>query len=239
VLIQLEKITKEYRRGGREKVAALHDIDLVVEAGEMVALMGPSGSGTSTLLNIIGCLDVATKGRYLLDGVDVAHLSKRRLAKLRGRQIGFVFQSFTLIPDVTVGRNVELPLVYARSRRVRRQRANAALSQVGLEGHQDDMPVELFTAQQEKVVIARALINDPPILLDDEPTNDLDAESTNEIMALLTDLSAAGRTVIFCTHEAEVAARAHRVVQLQDGTVVSDHPTGSAPKRRPTHLRAV
>jgi putative ABC transport system ATP-binding protein len=238
-VIQLEQVTKDYRNLGRKTVPALHGVDLTITDGEMVALMGPSGSGTSTLMNIIGCLDLPTQGRYLLDGTDVGRLSKRRLGKIRGRKIGFVFQSFDLISDVTVSRNVELPLVYAKARRSRRESARIALEQVGLAGHHGDMPVELFAAQRQKVFIARALINDPPILLDDEPTRDLDAESAGEIMALLTELNKTGRTIVFSTHEPEIAERAHRVVQLNEGLVVSDHPTAHSPQRKPPHLRAV
>jgi len=236
-VIELEAVSKAYRTGGRVNVPALHEVNLTINDGEMVALMGPSGSGTSTLMNVLSCLDLPTEGRYRLDGTDVGRLSKRRLAKLRGRSIGFVFQSFDLIPDITVARNVELPMIYTRAR-VRRARARRALERVGLAGHEQDMPIELFEAQRQKVLIARALINDPAILLDDEPTGDLDADSSRQILELLGELNAAGRTVVFATHREETAAQAHRVVRLSEGRVVSDVRTGKRPGAPPT-LRAV
>jgi putative ABC transport system ATP-binding protein len=234
--MQLEAVTKAYRNRDREMVPALHGVDLTIEDGEMVAIMGPSGSGTSTLLNILSCLDVPSSGRYRLDGTDVGRLSRRRLAKLRGRKIGFVFQSFELIPSATVQRNVELPMIYTRTR-VRRRRALLALEHVGLAGHQNDMPIELFEAQRQRALIARALINDPPILLDDEPTGELDIPSAKEIMELFTELNRAGRTIVYATHREETAAYAHRVVRLRDGLIVEDRRTNGGP--RPPTLRAV
>ncbi|MDT7676292.1 MAG: putative transport system ATP-binding protein [Pseudonocardiales bacterium] len=235
-MIELEEVSKAYRTGGRVTVPALHEVNLSIADGEMVALMGESGSGTSTLMNILSCLDMPTAGHYRLDGTDVGRLSKRRLTKLRGRTVGFVFQSFDLIPDVTVLRNVELPMIYTRAR-VRRARARRALERVGLTGHEKDMPIELFEAQRQKVLIARALINDPSVLLDDEPTGDLDADSSLEIMELFTELNGAGRTVVFATHREETAAYASRIVELSDGRVVSDRKTGR--RRPPPTLRAV
>jgi putative ABC transport system ATP-binding protein len=244
-MIKLEQVSKAYRTTGRDRVHALHGIDLTVTEGEMVAVMGPSGAGTSTLMNILSCLDLPTEGRYLLDGADVSRMSKRRLAKLRGRKIGFVFQSFDLISDVTVQRNVELPLIYTRAR-VRRQRARLALDRVGLRGHYDEMPIELFAAQRQKAVIARALINEPAILLDDEPTSDLDSDSASQIMELFTELNDAGCTIIYATHEEDAAAYASRVVRMRGGHIVSDRantarrrPRSEPPRSEPPRLRAV
>jgi putative ABC transport system ATP-binding protein len=227
-MIQLEDVTKVYRVGKRE-VRALYGVNLTIEDGELVAIMGPSGSGTSTLMNIVGCLDTPTSGRYLLDGTDVSRLSDSRLAKIRNRKIGFVFQSFNLVPRTSAIRNVELPLVYAGVR----SRRNPArlLEQVGLSGCQEHLPHELSGAQQHRVAIARALINDPAILLVDEPTGDLDAATSAEILKLLGDLSRAGRTVVIITHEEEVARFVNRVVRLCDGRIGSDQVqrTGTAP----------
>ena len=234
-MIELKAVGKTYRTADRAEVTALCDVDLTVEDGEMVAVMGASGAGSSTLMNILSCLDVPSDGHYRLDGADIGRLSKRRLAKLRGEKIGFVFQSFDLISDVTVLRNVELPMIYKRAGK-RRASARQALEQVGLAGHEKDMPVELFEAQRRKVLIARALINNPSILLDDEPTGDLDEASGLEIMELFTELNRAGRTVVFATHREETAAQAHRIVRLCEGRVVSDQETG---RRPPPTLRAL
>jgi putative ABC transport system ATP-binding protein len=239
-MIRLEKVSKVYRTTDHDTIAALQGIDLTVEPGEMVAVTGPSGSGTSTLMNVLSCLDLPSDGRYLLDGADVARLSKRALAKIRGRKIGFVFQSFKLIPNSNVQHNVELPLLYTRAK-VRRQRARVALDRVGLRGHYDDNPVELFAAQQQKAVIARALINDPAILLDDEPTGDLDADSARQVMELFVELNEAGCTVIYSTHDEDTAAYAKRVVRLRAGRVVSDQANRARrrPRHNPPQLRAV
>jgi putative ABC transport system ATP-binding protein len=239
-VIRLEKVSKVYRTTDRDTIEALQSVDLTVEAGEMVAVTGPSGSGTSTLMNVLSCLDLPTDGRYLLDGADVARLSKRALGKIRGRKIGFVFQSFKLIPNSNVQHNVELPLLYTRAK-VRRQRARVALDRVGLRGHYDDNPVELFAAQQQKAVIARALINDPTILLDDEPTGDLDADSARQIMELFVELNEAGCTVIYSTHDEDTVAYAKRVVRLRAGRVVSDQENRARrrPRHNPPQLRAV
>jgi putative ABC transport system ATP-binding protein len=237
-VIELEEVGKAHRTGGRVTAPALHEVNLSIADGEMVALLGEPGSGTSTLMNILSCLDVPDEGHYRLDGTDVGRLSKRRLRKLRGRTVGFVFQSFDLTPDVTVQRNVELPIIYTRAR-VRRARARRALERVGLAGHGTDMPIELFEAQRQKVLIARALINDPSVLLDDEPTGDLDADSGAEVMELLAELSAEGRTVVFATHREETAAHATRIVRLREGRVVSDGGTDGPPHRPPPALRAM
>jgi putative ABC transport system ATP-binding protein len=219
-MIELEAITKAYRMG-KVRVDVLHGIDLTIDDGEFVAIMGPSGSGKTTLMNILGCLDAPTSGRYLLDGIDVSRLSDNRLARIRSHKIGFVFQSFNLVPRTNALRNVELPLVYA-GERARHKAARLALEQVGLADRQKHMPNELSGGQQQRVAIARALINDPALLLADEPTGNLDSASTREILKLLGALNDAGRTVVIITHEEEVAQFAKRVVRLRDGRVVSD-----------------
>jgi putative ABC transport system ATP-binding protein len=219
-VIQLEGVTKAYQMG-KQKIEVLHGIDLAIDDGEMVAIMGPSGSGKTTLMNILGCLDVPTSGRYLLDGTDVSRLSERRLAKLRSRKIGFVFQSFNLVARTSAVRNVELPLVYAGVRS-RRNPARQALEQVGLGDRQKHLPSELSGGQQQRVAIARALINDPAILLADEPTGNLDTTSSIEIMKLLGELNDAGRAVVIITHEQEIARYAKRVMRMRDGRIVSD-----------------
>ena len=219
-MIELEAITKAYRMG-KVQVDVLYGIDLTIDDGELVAIMGPSGSGKTTLMNILGCLDAPTSGRYLLDGVDVSRLSDNRLARIRSHKIGFVFQSFNLVPRTNALRNVELPLVYAGAR-ARHKAARVALEQVGLADRQKHMPNELSGGQQQRVAIARALINDPALLLADEPTGNLDSSSTREILKLLGALNDAGRTVVIITHEEEVAQFAKRVVRLRDGRVVSD-----------------
>ncbi len=219
-MIQLKSITKTYQMG-KVQVPVLHGLDLVIHDGEMVAIMGPSGSGKSTLMNILGCLDIPTSGRYLLDGSDVSRLSSNQLAKVRSRKIGFVFQSFNLIPRTTAMRNVELPLIYSGIRD-RRRSARLALEQVGLGERQKHMPNELSGGQQQRVAIARALINDPAVLLADEPTGNLDTISSREIMKLLGELNDAGCTVVIITHDEEVAGFANRVVRLRDGLIVND-----------------
>jgi putative ABC transport system ATP-binding protein len=219
-MIQLEGITKSFQMGAG-KVEILHGIDLSIETGEMVAIMGPSGSGKSTLMNIVGCLDSPSTGRYLLDGTDVGSLSKSQLAKARGQKIGFVFQSFNLIPRTDAMRNVELPLVYNGVRR-RRAKAQAALERVGLGTRLRHVPSELSGGQKQRVAIARALINDPAIILADEPTGALDAKSTTEIMELLAELNDSGCTIVVITHEDEVAEYCTRRVLLRDGLLMGD-----------------
>jgi putative ABC transport system ATP-binding protein len=219
-MIQLEDLTKVYRMG-KVEVRALYGVDLTIDDGELVAIMGPSGSGKTTLMNILGCLDIPTSGRYLLDGTDVSRLSDNQLAKIRSRKIGFVFQSFNLVPRTSAVRNVELPLVYAGVR-VRRNPARLALEQVGLGDRQKHMPNELSGGQQQRVAIARALINDPALLLADEPTGNLDTVASAEILKVLGGLNDAGRTVVIITHEEEVTRFAKRVVRLRDGYIVSD-----------------
>jgi putative ABC transport system ATP-binding protein len=220
-MIELDGVTKIYGNG-EVKVQALGPVDLLVEEGDFVAIMGPSGSGKSTMMNILGCLDVPTTGRYTLDGIDVSKLRDNKLASIRNTRIGFVFQSFNLIPRTSALRNVELPLVYAGVKAHRRERALAALERVGLGERAGHMPHELSGGQQQRVAVARALVTDPAIILADEPTGNLDTTSTVEIMRLLVELNDAGRTVALITHEPEVAEFAKRVVELRDGAIVRD-----------------
>jgi len=220
-VIRLEAVTKTYRMG-KVEVEALRGIDLVVEAGDFVAIMGASGSGKSTLMNIIGCLDVPTSGRYFLDGTDVAKLDDDQLAVIRNRKIGFVFQSFNLIPRTTALHNVEMPLIYAGTPN-RRPRALEALEAVGLGNRAGHQPTELSGGQQQRAAIARALVTNPAILLADEPTGNLDSASSVEIMKLLAQLNQEqGRTIVLITHERDIAAFAGRIVELRDGLIQSD-----------------
>nr|WP_153745775.1 ABC transporter ATP-binding protein [Microbacterium sp. SYP-A9085] len=213
---------KTYRTGDIE-VAALRGIDLEVEAGEYLAIMGPSGSGKSSLMNILGCLDVLTGGAYRLAGEDVEHLGEPALARVRNRQIGFVFQQFHLLPSLSALRNVELPMLYGRIERAeRRERATAALRSVGLGDRLNHRPGELSGGQQQRAAVARALAADPTIILADEPTGNLDSVSTDEVLELFDRLHADGRTIVLITHERDVAARASRIVTMRDGQVVSD-----------------
>ena len=220
-MITLEGITKVYRTGEVE-VAALKGISLHIPEGEFVAIMGPSGSGKSTLMNLIGCLDQPTAGRYILDGYDVSALTDDQLAWIRNRKIGFVFQSYNLIPRASAVHNVEMPLIYAGDNLQRRERAMAALESVGLLERAGHLPSELSGGQQQRVAVARALVTDPAILLADEPTGNLDSESSLEIMRLLRDLNQQGRTIVLITHEPDIAAFAQRVVRVRDGVIVSD-----------------
>ncbi|HZQ79109.1 MAG TPA: ABC transporter ATP-binding protein [Acidimicrobiia bacterium] len=229
-VIDLHSVSKTYGNGKIE-VTALHSVDLTVERGEFLAIMGPSGSGKSTMMNIIGCLDVPTRGRFSLDGVDVRTLDEAALAQVRLRKIGFVFQSFNLIPRTSALANVELPLIYQCVKpKERRQRALAALDAVGLGDRADHLPSELSGGQQQRAAVARALVSDPALLLADEPTGNLDSASTAEVMALFAKLHAEGHTVVLITHEDEVASYASRVVRLRDGRVQSDERrTGPGP----------
>ncbi len=220
-MIELEEVTKVYRMGSVQ-VHALKGVSLRVAEGEFIAIMGASGSGKSTLMNIIGCLDLPTAGRYLLDGVDVRRLNDNQLALIRNRKIGFVFQSFNLIPRSTAIHNVEMPLIYAGLTAGRRQRAMAALDAVGLAGWAKHQPSELSGGQQQRVAVARALVTEPAILLADEPTGNLDTGSSVEILKLMVELNDQGRTIVLITHENDIAAFAKRVVRLRDGLVVED-----------------
>ena len=220
-MIELEDITKVYRMGS-VAVHALKGVSLRVTTGEFVAIMGASGSGKTTLMNIIGCLDLPTTGRYLLDGVDVRRLNDNQLAAIRNLKIGFVFQSFNLIPRSTAVHNVEMPLIYAGVNSNRRQLAMAALEAVGLADRARHQPTELSGGQQQRCAIARALVTEPAILLADEPTGNLDSESSGEIMKLLVQLNSEGRTIVLITHENDIARFAKRIVRLRDGLVVSD-----------------
>ena len=228
-LIQCDRIWKRYRVGDVE-VNALRGLSLTIDKGEFVAVMGASGSGKSTLLNILGCLDHPTEGGYRLDGVDVSKLGFDQLAEIRNRQIGFVFQNFNLIPRTDALENAQLPLFY-RGMPLGEQRAKAlaALKRVGLGGREHHFPTQLSGGQQQRVAIARALITSPSLLLADEPTGNLDTESSREIMSMLEGLNRDGITVILVTHEADIAAYAHREILLKDGQVLSDRATRPAP----------
>ena len=221
-LIRIRDLAREYQMG-EERILALQSVTLDIRRNEYVAIMGPSGSGKSTMMNLLGCLDTPTGGEYWLNGQEVSRLSDDQLARVRNREIGFVFQTFNLLPRATALHNVELPLVYAGARgRERRERAAAALARVGLEHRMEHRPNELSGGQRQRVAIARALVNDPSILLADEPTGNLDSVTSEEIMRVFGDLHAAGQTVIMVTHEPDIAAHAERTVVLRDGRVESD-----------------
>ena len=220
--IELRDVTKTYMLGDIE-VRALRGVSFTIAAGEYVAIMGPSGSGKSTLMNTLGCLDRPTTGSYLLDGTDVKSLDDNDLAKIRLKKLGFVFQGFNLLARTSAIKNVALPLFYAGiAASARTAAAVARLKEVGLSDRLDHKPNELSGGQQQRVAIARALVNDPAVLLADEPTGNLDSETSEEIMALFSDLNAVGRTIIMVTHDEEVAHHAKRVIRLKDGLVVAD-----------------
>jgi putative ABC transport system ATP-binding protein len=221
-LIELKTIEKTYELGA-EKIHALAGIDLSIEKGEYLAIMGASGSGKSTLMNLLGCLDTPTAGTYRLNGTAVETLDDEALADIRNQEIGFVFQTFNLLGRNTALRNVELPLIYGGGeRQERRERALLALAKVGLADRVSHRPNELSGGQRQRVAVARALVNDPSILLADEPTGNLDSSTSGEIMALFDELHAAGNTVILVTHEDDIAKHAHRSVTLRDGKVIRD-----------------
>jgi putative ABC transport system ATP-binding protein len=221
-VLEVQDLKKIYGTG-EATVHALRGVSMIVHRGDYLAIMGSSGSGKSTLMNILGALDVPTHGRYLLDGVDVGSLSDSQLALARNRLIGFIFQAFNLIPRTTAVANVELPLAYAGVRPIqRRRRAMAALDIVGLADRADHEPNQLSGGQQQRVAVARALVTEPALLLADEPTGNLDSKSTDDVLQVFDDLSAAGRTIVIITHEDEVGARAKRLVRLVDGGIVTD-----------------
>jgi putative ABC transport system ATP-binding protein len=227
LLIRLDNVTKIYEIGSIE-VPALKGIALDVGANEYMAIMGPSGSGKSTLMNIIGCLDRPTDGTYHLDGVDIEGLKDNALARIRNKQIGFVFQTFNLLPRATALRNVELPMVYAGADAAsRREKAMSALERVGLGKRVKHRPNELSGGERQRVAIARALVNDPSIILADEPTGNLDSKTGEEIMSVLADIHRGGSTIILVTHENSIAEHSNRVVRLKDGLIESDEPMAS------------
>jgi putative ABC transport system ATP-binding protein len=224
-VIEVAGVTKVYDTGGN-KVYALRGVDLVVPAGDLIAIMGSSGSGKSTLMNILGCLDVPTSGSYVLDGVRVDGLDRNALADLRNQKLGFVFQGFNLLARTSAIENVELPLLYDRTHRWTdpRAMAAAALERVGLGDRVDHQPSELSGGQQQRVAIARALVTQPTLLLADEPTGNLDSHMTVEVMALFQELNDQGITILIVTHEPEVAKYARRIVEVRDGRIIRDHP---------------
>ena len=227
-VIEISKVKKVYTMG-TNKVYALRGVDLVVEPGEMIAVMGSSGSGKSTLMNMLGCLDVPTEGTYVLDGTRVDGLSKNALADLRNQKLGFVFQGFNLLPRTSALDNVELPLLYDRSGRKldTRALATASLQRVGLGDRLDHQPSELSGGQQQRVAIARALVTQPKLLLADEPTGNLDSRTSIEVMALFQELNEQGITVLLVTHEPDVAQYAKRIVEVRDGRIIRDHPVAN------------
>jgi putative ABC transport system ATP-binding protein len=227
MLIDIRDITKVYEMG-QEQVHALSGVTVGVARGEYVAVMGPSGSGKSTLMNLIGCLDTPTSGSYVLNGREVARMTDDELAAIRNQEIGFVFQTFNLLPRTNALQQVELPLVYSGlPRRERRERAVQALEAVGLADRMSHQPNELSGGQRQRVAVARALINNPSILLADEPTGNLDSQTGGEIMALFEQLNARGNTIVLVTHEEDIASHARRIVRLRDGKVREDMPNAS------------
>jgi putative ABC transport system ATP-binding protein len=221
-VVQLRGITKTYRIGREITVNALRGVDLDVRAAEFVAIMGPSGSGKSTLMNVLGCLDVADGGSYILAGENVNKLSDDQLAAIRNKHVGFVFQTYNLLSRLNAIENVELPLIYGGDRRARRERALAALEQVGLGDRIHHRPSELSGGQQQRVAIARALLNDPSMILADEPTGNLDSRSSAEILSIFQRLNDMGKTVVMVTHETDVAAHCKRIVRMRDGLIAHD-----------------
>ncbi|HPE83179.1 MAG TPA: ABC transporter ATP-binding protein [Aequorivita sp.] len=222
LVIKIRNITRDFPLGN-EVVKVLKGIDLDIERGEYVALMGPSGSGKSTLMNLLGCLDTPTSGSYELNGKDVSNMSDDELAEIRNKEIGFVFQTFNLLPRTTALENVALPMVYAgASKSERTERAKEVLTNVGLADRMDHKPNQLSGGQRQRVAVGRALVNKPSIILADEPTGNLDSKTSDEIMNLFNEIHKAGNTVILVTHEEDIAENAHRIIRLRDGIVESD-----------------
>lgn len=222
-LITIKDIGRKYVIG-TEVIHALKSVSLTINKGEFVALMGPSGSGKSTLMNILGCLDTPTKGDYILNGINVSQMTENQLAEVRNKEIGFVFQTFNLLPRNTALDNVALPLVYSGiSKEQREERAHKALHNVGLEHRVHHKPNELSGGQRQRVAVARALINDPSIILADEPTGNLDTKTSIEIMGLIEDIHDKGNTIILVTHEEDIAMHAHRIVRMRDGLIENDY----------------
>lgn len=222
LVIKIRNITRDFPLGN-EIVKVLKGIDLDIERGEYVALMGPSGSGKSTLMNLLGCLDTPTSGSYELNGSDVSNMTDDELAEIRNKEIGFVFQTFNLLPRTTALENVALPMIYAgASKSERTERAKQVLADVGLADRMDHKPNQLSGGQRQRVAVGRALVNRPSIILADEPTGNLDSKTSEEIMNLFNDIHKAGNTVIVVTHEEEIAKLAHRIIRLRDGVVESD-----------------
>lgn len=222
-VIKIRKITRDFKMGG-EILRVLKGVDLDIEKGDYVALMGPSGSGKSTLMNILGCLDTATSGTYELNGVNVSTMTDDELAEIRNKEIGFIFQTFNLLPRTTALDNVALPMIYAGvSKADRIKRAEKVLHDVGLADRMDHRPNELSGGQRQRVAVGRALVNNPSIILADEPTGNLDSKTSEEIMNLIDAIHQAGNTVILVTHEEDIAQRAKRVIRLRDGVIESDN----------------
>jgi putative ABC transport system ATP-binding protein len=228
-LIDIKQIKRDFQLGS-ETINVLKGIDLQINKGEYVALMGPSGSGKSTLMNLLGCLDTPTSGNYTLNGKDVSQMHDDDLAEIRNKEIGFVFQTFNLLPRTTALDNVALPMIYAgHSKAERNERASEVLTQVGLSDRMDHQPNQLSGGQRQRVAVARALVNKPSIILADEPTGNLDSKTSVEIMKLFGEIHAAGNTVILVTHEEDIAEYAHRIIRLRDGLIESD-------KLNPKHI---
>jgi len=226
-LIELSEVTKRYRVGEQE-IVALDGIDLAIEQGEYAAIIGPSGSGKSTLMHLLGCLDTPSTGRMMIDGIDASRAGSNRLSELRNAKIGFVFQSFNLLPKFNVLQNVELPMIYAGvGTAERKRRALASIERVGLSNRIKNTPLQLSGGQMQRVAIARALVNDPRIIFADEPTGNLDSTTGESILALFQELSAQGRTIVLVTHDNEIAAHTPRRIEMRDGKIVGDTQAGT------------